>query len=49
VTAPRDGAPDALPTGAAPGEPVDVGAAYAESNVPALLDELDTSSWDSSR
>jgi probable Rubsico expression protein CbbX len=42
VTAPRDGAPDALPTGAAPGEPVDVGAAYAESNVPALLDELDT-------
>jgi probable Rubsico expression protein CbbX len=32
----------APPTGAAPDEPIDVGAAYTESNVPALLDELDS-------
>jgi probable Rubsico expression protein CbbX len=32
----------APPTAAAPDEPIDVGAAYTESNVPALLDELDS-------
>ena len=42
MTAPAQADPaGAAPAGAAPDEPVDVGAAYAESNVPALLDELD--------
>ena len=40
MTAPAQADPAGAPA-AAPDEPVDVGAAYAESNVPALLDELD--------
>lgn len=40
MTAPAQAEPPGEPA-AAPNDPVDVGAAYAESNVPALLDELD--------